>query len=289
MLFPWHKYEELPISKRNTIQVFVTNQCNLRCPGCFARKEMTDAQHISIDEFEQAIEKAYSTKGADQVNLLGGEPLLHPQFESLVDCAKYYHMKVTTYTNGLLLDKVDPKLASKTKFRVSIYKFMNGNKALMNLPHHNKIEFPFDSNFMVGRDTTLEELKQTATVAETCYKCKTFFISSIRELDNIRKEFFDDTYLTMPVLKYKELVHKFLEIYEGNMEIHISKRGVFESTKSFPHNKCKFVNYFIGGKIVQCPYDVVNKKYQDDYEFDTRNCQQNNTCLMSKIVVKRRK
>ena len=92
----------------------------------------------------------------------------------------------------------------------------------------------------------------------------------------------------MPVLKYKELIHNFLERYSGNMEIHVSKRGVFESTKTLPDNKCKFANYFIGGKIIQCPYDVVNLKFQNDYEFGKRNCQQNNTCLMSKVIYKRK-
>jgi organic radical activating enzyme len=288
MKFPWDKYEEVPINVRNTIQVFVTNQCNLKCPGCFARKEMKDSQHIALEEFETAISTAMD-KGAEQVNLLGGEPLIHPNFEALVDCARYYGMKVTTYTNGSLLHTVPYNVFRKTKFRVSIYGLF-GNKGIsgFNFPESLKVRGRFDSNFMVGKNTTLDELIKVANISEKDYNCETFFISSIRELDNPRQEFFDDTDLTMPVLQYKELVHNFLNEYEGNMKIHISKRGVFESTKSLPHNQCKFVNYFIGGNIIQCPYDVVNKKYQKDYEFDTRNCQQNNTCLMSKIIVKRK-
>lgn len=73
------------------------------------------------------------------------------------------------------------------------------------------------------------------------------------------------------------------------MEIHISKRGVFESTKSLADNKCVFANYFKGNKIIQCPYDVVNMKFQKDYEFGKRFCQHNNSCLMSKIVLKKKK
>ena len=92
----------------------------------------------------------------------------------------------------------------------------------------------------------------------------------------------------MPIIKYKELVHNFLDRYNGSMEIHVSKRGVFESTLSLPKNKCCFANYFVGGKIIQCPYDVVNLKYQGGYEFGERFCRHNNTCLMSKVVYKRR-
>jgi hypothetical protein len=71
------------------------------------------------------------------------------------------------------------------------------------------------------------------------------------------------------------------------MEIHISKRGVFESTKTLPDTKCRFSNQFIGGKVIQCPYDIVNMKFQTDYNFGTRDCQHNSTCLMSKIILRR--
>ena len=89
----------------------------------------------------------------------------------------------------------------------------------------------------------------------------------------------------MPVVEYKKLVYDFLNVYTGEMEIHISKRGMFESTLNPGYNKCRFANYFIGGKIVQCPYDIVNSKFQADYEYDKRHCQHNSTCMMSKIIV----
>lgn len=127
----------------------------------------------------------------------------------------------------------------------------------------------------------------TANQVETLHSCKVFFISSLRELDNPNKEFFEDTDLTMPMLEYKKLVHQFLGTYNGSMEIHISKRGVFESTINLAGNKCKFANYFIGGKIIQCPYDIANGKFQDDYEYNKRYCQHNNSCMMAKIKLKK--
>ena len=159
-------------------------------------------------------------------------------------------------------------------------------KSAHNIP---KTDIKFDANFMVGKNTSLQELKDCANYVEKNYNCKVFFISSIRELDNPRKEFFDDTKNTMPIIEYKELVHKFLGLYFGNMEIHISKRGVFESTKTLPGKKCRFPNYFIGGKIIQCPYEIVNTKFQKDYSFGCRHCKHNNTCLMSKIKLRKKK
>ncbi len=260
MRFNWDKYEELPLERRNTLQVFITNNCNLKCRGCFARNVMCNNEDISVKEYESAV-KIFLEKGGKQINLLGGEPLLHPDLRKILEINKKNNIKTTIYTNGTLLDKYCKKDFENIKLRVSIYS-KRGNKGIYNIP---KTDIPFDANFMISKNTTLEEMLECADFAEKNYDSRTFFIYSMRELDNERKEFFDDTPLCMPILKYKELVHKFLEKYDGKMDIHISKRGVFESTKTLPDIKCRFANYFIGGKIIQCPYDVVNLKFQKDY------------------------
>lgn len=292
MNFPWNRYEEIPLESRNTLQIFITNRCNLKCDGCFARNVMGQNNlDISLKEYERAV-LAFVEKGGRQINLLGGEPFLHPNLLDLILINKNHKLKTTIYTNGEFLDKYTEEELKGAKIRTSVYSFStyNSNKDLVRF----KLKYvginpktPFEVNYMVSSKTTLEDLYQTAIEAEVCLDCKVFFISSLRELDNDRKEFFDDTNITMPILEYKELVHDFLNKYNGDMEIHVSKRGVFESTECLPVNKCRFANYFIGGKIIQCPYDIVNEKYQEDYEFNSRYCQHNNCCLMSKVKYKK--
>lgn len=285
MKFPWQKYEELPLGRRNTLQVFITNKCNLNCEGCFARNVIgEDDKEISIEEYKKVISE-FLAKGGKQINLLGGEPLLHSEFGTILEVNRRKNIKTTIYTNGKSFDGYSVKDFQGAKLRVSIYSYGGTDKSCLSIPDDG---FEFDANFMVSSKTKITELFHSAARCEYTLGCKVFFISSIRELDNSRKEFFDDTELTMPVLQYKELVHKFLDAYDGDMDIHVSKRGVFESTTTLACNKCNFANYIIGGRIIQCPYDVVNLKYQDDYEFGVRNCQQNNTCLMSKVVYKKR-
>lgn len=284
MFFPWQEYEELPTSRRNTLQVFITNRCNLNCDGCFARKIMKDLEEISLEEYSFVIED-FMKKNGQQINLLGGEPLAHTKLREILEINRINELKTTVYTNGYLLKRYNAKDFENIKLRVSIYNESGTAKSLDTLP---KTDMPMEVCFMVSQNTTSQELLNTANELEESYNTNVFFISSIRELDNPRKEFFDDTALSMNVLKYKELVHEFLKKYNGQMEIHISKRGVFESTKTLAEHKCRFANYIIGRKIVQCPYDLINEKYQKDYCFETRNCQHNNSCLMSKIVVKRK-
>ncbi|MBT3398318.1 radical SAM protein [archaeon] len=283
MRFPWNKYEEQKLERRNTLQMFITNDCDLRCRGCFARNIIgEDKKNMSLEEYLKTIE-IFLKKGGKQINLLGGEPLLHPELKGMIGINRKRGLKTTIYTNGSFLGRYVPTDFTDAKLRVSLYCKSGAAKSAESLPTTG---IPFDANFMVSGNTDLGELLGSAEYVEKNHGCKTFFISSIRELDNPRKEFFDDTEITMPVLKYKELVHQFLEEYTGDMAIHVSKRGVFESTTTAADNKCRFSNYFIGGKIIQCPYDVVNLKFQPDYDFGERHCQQNNSCLMSKIILK---
>ncbi len=288
MKFPWDKYEELPASRKNTLQVFITNRCQMRCAGCFARNIMTDDQDITLQEYEHAVAKFKLLKDGQQINLIGGEPLLHPLINDFLHFNKQVGLKTTIYTNGMLLENVHfhwNENWEDVKLRVSIYCKSGGLKPVEAIPMiSRKIEFCY----MVGAKTTVTDLLESAAYIEKNFNCNVFFISSIRELDNPRHEFFDDTEMTMNLLKYKELVHEFLYGYKGNMEIHISKRGMFESTKTPAECHCRFANYFIGGKIIQCPYDIVNQKFQSGYDFGQRPCQHNSTCLMSKIIVRRK-
>lgn len=292
MKFPWHKYEEIKAKRVNTLQVFITNICTMKCEGCFARNIMgDDVDIIPIDEYTKVIERLLM-KGGEKVNLLGGEPTLHPFLKNLIEINRINGLRTTLYTNGgdmtLWNEDFFEECFKDVTIRLSLYSRSGAVKSLKSIWEFGEKDIPLEICFMVSASTTVEELLLTALEIERDFNCKVFFISSLRELDNPRKEFFDDTKMTMPVMEYKELVHTFLNDYEGDMEIHVSKRGVFESTTSVAEHKCRFANYVIGGKIVQCPYDLVNLKFQKDYEFNKRDCQHNSTCLMSKVIYKKK-
>lgn len=94
--------------------IALTYRCNLNCPYCFAN-EFVNKQKADISEenFDKAVQFLVDSH-ADSIGLIGGEPLLHPNFgtfmEKLIDHPGVRAIRV--YTNGLWIDKYVPLLVN---------------------------------------------------------------------------------------------------------------------------------------------------------------------------------
>ncbi len=78
----------------------ITQKCNLECPVCL--KDLNKTPYITEDEFGSIIDDLLRYEGkVDVINISGGEPLLHPDFERLLDIAYRKGItQVTVSTNG---------------------------------------------------------------------------------------------------------------------------------------------------------------------------------------------
>jgi len=81
--------------------IVLTNKCQRNCQYCFASKDKED---FTIKNFDKVI-KLLST-GPKLVNLLGGEPTLHPNFCLFLDKALKEGFHVQVFTNGMVQDKL---------------------------------------------------------------------------------------------------------------------------------------------------------------------------------------
>jgi SynChlorMet cassette radical SAM/SPASM protein ScmF len=87
------------------IYFYLTAGCNLACRHCWLappfdpRAEMAT---LPVELFERAVAEA-KPLGLGGVKLTGGEPLLHPQFMTLVDLTAAEGLGLTVETNGTLL------------------------------------------------------------------------------------------------------------------------------------------------------------------------------------------
>jgi len=80
------------------VQFFPTLRCNLSCDFCFNR-ELTPLPDVEPKDFERMLDRLRAA-GVETLDLLGGEPTLHPRLEGLVAAIAARRMSTTLSTNG---------------------------------------------------------------------------------------------------------------------------------------------------------------------------------------------
>jgi cyclic pyranopterin phosphate synthase len=110
------------------LRISVTDRCNLRCRYCMPR-EVYGPEHVfvpreellSFDEIAR-LARVLAAQGVDKLRLTGGEPLLRPQLERLVELLVGIDGidDVALTTNGLLLAAKARALADAGLSRVTV-------------------------------------------------------------------------------------------------------------------------------------------------------------------------
>jgi hypothetical protein len=81
----------------------ITDNCNLRCPTCYAASSPERASHRSLTTIERMLDRIVQNEVTpDVVQISGGEPTLHPQFFDVLSACKarpIRHLMVNT--NGV--------------------------------------------------------------------------------------------------------------------------------------------------------------------------------------------
>lgn len=101
-----HDSSDQRSNKTCTVLVEVTDACNLACRVCYANSK--GDRILSLDAFHRHLGDLLAQKGSlDSVQLIGGEPTIHPQFwEMLAHLhAEPRISKVYIATNGIALEK----------------------------------------------------------------------------------------------------------------------------------------------------------------------------------------
>ncbi len=97
----------------NTLYVYLTEGCNLACRHCWLAPQydpqLKKTAVLPVELFEKAIREARPL-GLQSVKLTGGEPLLHPEFTTLLGILRREGLDLVIETNGLLCT---PELAKE--------------------------------------------------------------------------------------------------------------------------------------------------------------------------------
>jgi MoaA/NifB/PqqE/SkfB family radical SAM enzyme len=260
----------------NTLQLFITNKCNMRCKACFYSHNL-GTDEMNLEQYKHII--AQYIHLIDRVVLLGGEPTMHPNIEDMIKYNDMLGLKTTIYSNGINLDKLQDINLRNAKIRIGVYGATKSEKPLFKIPNKN---IPITIVYMLRRDN-VSELTKTAKLAES-YNCKVFYISSIRDITKTQ-DFWIDTDATIPIDDYYDIVQNFVNNYTGKLELHIACRGIIRLDNAI--NRCRFGNVFPDNKKIICPLDISKKMYCDNLVFNKRTCDKNNSCLLQKIILKR--
>lgn len=109
--------------------VEITGNCNLTCPMCFA-SSAPGGKHLSLEECKKSIDRLVEMEGQPEVmQLSGGEPTIHPQFEEVFKYAMSRPIDfVSINTNGVRLANDDRllDLLAENKERLEIYFQLDG-------------------------------------------------------------------------------------------------------------------------------------------------------------------
>ncbi|MFJ4800900.1 radical SAM protein [Streptomyces murinus] len=95
---------EPPVAKPPTVprllELEITRRCQLTCPThCYAEAGPRQGHGtMTTDEWKRIISEA-ATLGTERIQLIGGEPTLHPGFGELVEHALSSGLKVIVYSN----------------------------------------------------------------------------------------------------------------------------------------------------------------------------------------------
>lgn len=107
-----------------TLELEITHRCNKNCPLCDHRIKYSDFDYLSVEEYKY-IEYCLEEDKIKTILLIGGEPLMHPNFAELSSLVLKRCPVVSVSTNGKLLPTLPKELFQRLRFVVQEYPGFN--------------------------------------------------------------------------------------------------------------------------------------------------------------------
>ena len=123
------------------LETHITEACNLKCRGCSHFSVFAKPKHKDLDEFRREFERLAEIEEIPIIRLMGGEPLLNPDFMEYLRIARdcFPNSKIELVTNGILSDKLLPHYkeinALDIGITVSDYHLDNQNMSMASARH----------------------------------------------------------------------------------------------------------------------------------------------------------
>lgn len=108
--YRWRRLLRRP-PRLHRVVIHLTDHCNLNCRGCSHFSNLAAPAFADPARLDAGLERLAALFEVTEVYLLGGEPLLHPELETLLRSARRRlpRTKLILLTNGILLPKMGPE------------------------------------------------------------------------------------------------------------------------------------------------------------------------------------
>lgn len=102
--------------KEQTCMIYLTNECNLRCPHCFLSAGIKRDNELTTTEIKTLL-KEISDFGIEEVTFSGGEIATHPDLLQIIEFAHDCGLAVKLLTNGVawteeMVERIADKIVS---------------------------------------------------------------------------------------------------------------------------------------------------------------------------------
>ncbi len=151
----WRKITRKNSQKKSIIPILhihLTDHCNLNCRACdnFSPLSPEVFADIAVVEEDFARISELTNKQVEKIQLLGGEPLMHPKVIDFLNIARKYFpgVEIELVTNGILLPKQKEEFwetcrHNNIKIVVTKYPIKINHEALAKLTAKEHVQFEF--------------------------------------------------------------------------------------------------------------------------------------------------
>ena len=103
-------------------ETHITEACNLKCRGCSHFSVFAKPKHKDLAEFEREYKRLSEIEEVGVMRLMGGEPLLNPNFMEYLRIARKYFPDtyIALVTNGILGHKLEPHVDELNELRIDV-------------------------------------------------------------------------------------------------------------------------------------------------------------------------
>lgn len=135
----------MKISTLTSIEIHVVDHCNLKCANCNHFSPIAEPWYISIENFTEQMQLLkQNCPWLTKLQILGGEPCLHPQIEQLCQIARDIlpnEVEIIVLTNGTVISKIE-KLILIEGIRIAITPYiLNDIASVEKIPWADNIFF----------------------------------------------------------------------------------------------------------------------------------------------------